>query len=72
MICEESGVPGYEKRIRDLVIEEVKPLVDELWVDNMGNVFTLKKGKKNPDNKKAMVAAHLDEIGFMVTHIDDN
>ena len=71
-ICEESGVPGYEKRIRDLVVEEVKPLVDKLWIDNLGNVFTLIKGKKNAEGKKAMVAAHLDEIGFIVTHIDDN
>jgi len=71
-ICEESGVPGYEKRIRDLVIDEIKSLVDEYWVDNLGNIITLIKGKKNPDGKKAMVAAHLDEIGFIVTHIDDN
>ena len=70
-ICEESGAPGYEKRIRDLVINEVKLLVDEIWVDNMGNVFALVKGKKNPKGKKAMVAAHMDEIGFIVTHIDD-
>lgn len=71
-ICEIAGAPGFEKRIRDLVIEEVRPLVDELSVDNLGNVITLKKGVNNPDGKKAMVAAHMDEIGFIVTHIDDN
>lgn len=70
-ICEEAGAPGYEKRIRDLVIEEVKDHVDEWRVDNMGNVITIKKGKNNPEGKKAMVAAHMDEIGFMVSHIDD-
>ncbi len=69
-ICEEAGAPGYEKRIRDLVIEEVRPYVDELSVDNMGNIITIKKGQNNPDGKKAMVAAHMDEIGFIVTHID--
>lgn len=71
-ICEIAGAPGFEKRIRDLVIEEVRPLVDELSVDNLGNVITLKKGTNNSDGKKAMVAAHMDEIGFIVTHIDDN
>ena len=46
--------------------------MDELSVDNLGNVITLKKGANNPEAKKAMVAAHMDEIGFIVTHIDDN
>ena len=71
-ICEIAGAPGFEKRVRDLVIKEVTPLVDELTVDNLGNVITLKKGSSNPDGKKAMVGAHMDEIGFIVTHIDDN
>lgn len=71
-ICEAPGAPGYESRIREIVIKEVKPLVDKVEVDNMGNVMTLVKGKKNPGGKKAMVAAHMDEIGFMVIHIDDN
>jgi len=67
-ICEVPGTSGFEQRIRELVIKEVKPYVDSLSIDNMGNVVTFKKGKKN---KKAMVAAHMDEIGFIVTHIDD-
>ncbi|GHE74387.1 MULTISPECIES: M42 family metallopeptidase [Roseivirga] len=71
-ICEVAGAPGFEKRVREMVIEEVKNHVDEWRVDNMGNVITVKKGKNNPEGKKAMVAAHMDEIGFIVTHIDDN
>lgn len=71
-ICTAFGAPGYEKDIRDLVIKEVTPLVDEVRVDNMGNIHTLKKAQKNPQEKKVMVAAHMDEIGFIVTHIDDN
>lgn len=70
-ICEAPGVSGFENKIRQLVINEVQSLVDEWYVDNMGNLITLKKGKNNPDNKKVMVAAHLDEIGFIVTHIDE-
>ncbi|GAB3340699.1 M42 family metallopeptidase [Marivirga atlantica] len=71
-ICEVPGAPGYEKRIRDVIIKEVTPLVDEVEIDNLGNVFAIKRAKNNPDEKKVMVAAHMDEIGFMVTHIDDN
>lgn len=69
-ICTEPGAPGFEKRIRDLVIKEVTPYVDEIEIDNMGNVYAIKKGKVG-NNKRAMVAAHMDEIGFIVTHIDD-
>jgi endoglucanase len=67
-ICEVAGAPGYEKRIRDIVLREVTPLVDEVSIDNMGNVTALKRGR---ERKKVMVAAHMDEIAFMVTHIDD-
>jgi tetrahedral aminopeptidase len=71
-VCEVAGAPGYESRVRDLVIHEITPLVDKIEVDNLGNVFAIKKGSKNPENKKIMVAAHMDEIGFMVNHIDEN
>lgn len=70
-ICETPGAPGYEKRIRDLIIAQVTPLVDEVEVDNLGNVYAIKRAKANPEHKKVMVAAHMDEIGFMVTHIDE-
>lgn len=68
-ICETPGAPGFEQRIRELVVREVKPLVDEISIDNMGNVIAVKKGKAR---KRAMVAAHMDEISFVVTHIDDD
>ncbi|MDN5205064.1 M42 family metallopeptidase [Fulvivirgaceae bacterium BMA10] len=71
-ICEAPGAPGFEKKIRDLVIKEIEPLVDQIDIDNMGNVIALKKGKSGADGKKVMVAAHMDEIGFIVSHIDEN
>lgn len=70
-ICEIAGAPGFESRVRNLVIQHVTPLVDEISIDNLGNVIAIKRGKRNPDGKRVMVAAHLDEIGFMVTHIDE-
>jgi putative aminopeptidase FrvX len=68
-ICEVAGTSGFEQRIREIVLREIKPLADSVSVDYMGNVIAVKKGKQQ---KKVMVAAHMDEIGFMVTHIDDN
>lgn len=68
-ICETPGAPGYEQRIREFVMAEVSPLVDELSIDNMGNVIAVKKGKSP---KKVMIAAHMDEIGFIVNYIDDD
>jgi endoglucanase len=68
-ICEIPGAPGFEQRIRQFVLHEVTPLVDEVSIDNMGSIIALKKGRSA---KKVMVAAHLDEISFIVTHIDDD
>jgi endoglucanase len=70
-ICEIPGAPGFEKPVRDLVISLVRPHVDEVRIDNIGNVIALKKGVRNPDGKRVMLAAHLDEIGFIVSHIDE-
>ncbi|HVA98497.1 MAG TPA: M42 family metallopeptidase [Bacteroidia bacterium] len=67
-ICETTGAPGHEQRVRELVLKEIKNHADSVNVDNMGNVVAFRKGKKN---KKVMIGAHMDEIGFMVTHIDD-
>ncbi|MCB0636536.1 MAG: M42 family metallopeptidase [Lewinella sp.] len=68
-ICETPGAPGFEQRVREIVLREVTPLVDEVSVDNMGNVIALKKGRAR---KKVMIAAHMDEIGFIVNHIDED
>ena len=67
-ICETPGVSGFEQKVRELVIRELKGLVDEVSTDNMGNVIAIKKGT---ERKKVMAAAHMDEIGFIVTHVDD-
>ncbi len=71
-ICTVPGAPGFEKKIRDLVMSELKSLVDEIETDNLGNVYAIKRGSKpEAERKRVMVGAHMDEIGFIVTHIDD-
>lgn len=67
-LCETPGVSGREDKVRDLVIEELRPLTDEISVDTLGNVIAVKKGTGGP---RVMLAAHLDEIGFLVKYVDD-
>ena len=69
-LCETPGVPGNEHRVRDLVIAETKGLFDEIHIDPMGSLICRKTGKgKNPE--KIMMLCHMDEIGFLVSHITD-
>ncbi|WP_428387086.1 M42 family metallopeptidase [Mucisphaera sp.] len=69
------GVPGREHRVRELITREVKPLVDDLRTDRLGSLIATKKpkrrsGKAIADPTRIMVAAHMDQIGFVVKHID--
>lgn len=68
-ICETPGAPGCESRIRNIIISEIKGLVDEWKIDPMGSIIAIKKGTSE---KKVMAAAHMDEIGFIVNHIDSD
>lgn len=68
-ICKAPGAPGFESAIRTFIIQEIGSLVDSVEVDNMGNIIALKTGKDS--SKTVMAAAHMDEIGFIVRHIDD-
>ncbi len=68
-ICRIPGTSGFEHKVRAFVQKELKGYVDEMYTDHMGNLITIKKGKSS--KKRVMAAAHMDEIGFMVTHIDE-
>jgi len=71
------GVPGRELRIRNYIADQVKDLVDETHVDAMGSLHAVRKPRVKKNAKKpkhptrVMVAAHMDQIGFLVRHIDD-
>lgn len=72
-LTETFGPSGYEKNVRDLVQAEVKSLADELRVDALGNLIVRKcPTKPSKDTTKIMIAAHMDEIGLIVSHVDDN
>lgn len=61
------GVSGSEMDVRDLIMKEIRPFVDNVYVDKMGNLIARKNGK----GPKVMVAAHMDEVGLMLKYIDD-
>lgn len=72
-LTETFGPSGYEENVRKLVRAEVKPLADEIKVDALGNLIARKRPSKfTKDTKRIMIAAHMDEIGLMVSHIDEN
>jgi putative aminopeptidase FrvX len=62
------GVSGFEDEIREIISKELEGFVDEIKIDEMGNFIAIKKG--DPEGKKIMLAAHMDEIGLMVRYID--
>ncbi len=70
-LCECSGIPGREERLREIVRRELEPVVDEMRVDALGNLIATKRATKGRSPKRLMIAAHMDEIGFVVSHIDD-
>jgi endoglucanase len=62
------GVSGREEAVRRLVREELEGLVDEISVDPMGNLIAVRRGEGGP---RVMVASHMDEVGFLVKHVDE-
>lgn len=70
-LTETAGTPGQEERVRDVVREQLPGDVDAVRTDAMGNLVATVEGAENPDFE-VMVAAHMDEIGFIVRHIHDD
>ena len=71
-ICDAPGVSGFEDVVQDVVFGLVEPCVDELWRDRMGNLIAVKRARPDVATPRRLVyAAHVDEIGMMVSHVDD-
>lgn len=62
------GPSGDEGQVAAAIREMAQPYVDEITTDVLGNLICHKKGS----GPKVMFAAHMDSIGFIITHIDDN
>ena len=70
-LVEAYGPSGHEDQIRALILEEIDGLADEVTVDALGNVIAWKRSGRE-GAKKVMLSAHMDEIGVMVTHVDED
>lgn len=64
-----TGPSGYEDSVREIITQELKGYVDDVTVDALGSLIATKRG--SGAGKRIMVSAHMDEIGFVATHIDD-
>ncbi|HII08215.1 MAG TPA: M42 family metallopeptidase, partial [Methanosphaera sp.] len=68
-LSEACGISGFEDEIREILKDELKDCVDEMETDLMGNLITTHKGKEGKPS--VMLASHMDEVGLMVSFIDD-
>ncbi len=69
-LCETPGVPGHEERVRALIEREAEGLFDSITTDPMGSLHCVRHANKD-DAPKVMLLCHMDEIGFLVSHITD-
>ena len=70
-LTEAFAPSGHEDAVREIILKEVKPLADEIRVDALGNLIVRKKpAKTSKSPKRIMLAAHMDEIGVIVSHVD--
>lgn len=70
-LSEGTGVSGHEGRVAEIAAQVLARYADEVTTDKLGNVIALKKGEGGDPRPKIMLAAHMDEIGLMVTKIED-
>lgn len=70
-LCFAPSVSGREQRISALLEREIAPYADEVWRDALGNLFALRRGASETP-RRVMLCAHMDEIGFFVTYIEDS
>ena len=71
MLCEQRCPSGFERPVAEIAKELILPFVDEAYIDTLGNLIATKKcGKRNA--KKMLIAAHLDEIGLIITGYDED
>lgn len=70
-LCEMPGVPGHEDRVRNLITSEIKDMFDEVRTDPMGSLLC-RRDAKAKGAPRVMLLCHMDEIGFLVSHITEN
>lgn len=70
-LSEAMGVSGAENEVREVILKAIQDHVEDIRIDPMGNVLAVKRGTNpQPDDPRIMIAAHMDEVGFMVMGVD--
>jgi putative aminopeptidase FrvX len=70
-LCNASAVSGDEREVRAIVLEQVKPLADEVRVDALGNVLAIRHARSGENPVRLLLDAHMDEVGFMIVQDDE-
>ena len=70
-LCLAGAVSGFEDNVLEIIVEKIKDFCDELYRDRLGNLICFKKGQ-NRREKPFMVCAHMDEVGFCISGINDD
>lgn len=69
-LCNAVAVSGDEHEVRQIVLEAIKLVADDIKIDSLGNVLVTRYGRGD-DRVRVMLAAHMDEVGFMLVESND-
>ena len=70
-LCNACAVSGDEQEVRQIVLEEIRPYTQEVRIDSLGNVLAIREGSEKR-RLRVMLAAHMDEVGLMLTHSEED
>ena len=68
-LTELLGTPGSEQNVANAIIDEIKDVVDEYWINSNGSLLAVMKGRD--ESSAILLDAHTDEIGFVISHITE-
>jgi len=71
-LCNASAVAGDEREVRKIVLEQVRPLADEVKVDALGSVYAIRHARRGDKPLRVMLDAHMDEVGLLIVSDEDN
>jgi endoglucanase len=65
------GVSGDEGKVREAILARIRGKVEHVEIDPLGNLIVYKKGRRTPKNR-ILLSAHMDEVGFIITHVEES
>ncbi len=71
-LSQAPGISGQEDAVRDIILKAIEPHTTDITIDSMGNVLAVQKGTDSANRPRVMLAAHMDEVGFLVIGHDSD